>query len=237
MRVEWQPALVLHKRRYRETSLQLELLTRDHGIISLVAKGVAGAKSHILRAQLQPLQHIRLSYLLKSELGTLVQSEPIPPVRIISGERMMAGLYLNELILKLCPREDADSGLYELLLQALQGLAQDADLAWLVRRFEAELLQHLGFQSPWSHTANGEPIRQECHYRVLDEIGLMPANPDEAGVLSGADLLAFISGAMPSKAALNRLRTVMHNQIALHTGKAVPRSWQMIGELSKPILK
>ncbi|MEY3516818.1 MAG: hypothetical protein RIS67_1035, partial [Pseudomonadota bacterium] len=43
MRIEWQPALVLHKRAYRETSLQLELLTRDHGIIGLVAKGVTGA--------------------------------------------------------------------------------------------------------------------------------------------------------------------------------------------------
>ena len=126
MRVEWQPALVLHKRAYRETSLQLDLLTRDHGIVALVAKGVTGAKNHILRAQLQPLQHIKVSFLLKGELGTLVQSEPLPPPLAFAGERLMAGLYLNELVLKLCPRHDADNELYQRLLQARveQGVIQ-----------------------------------------------------------------------------------------------------------------
>ena len=237
MRVEWQPALVLHKRRYRETSLQLDLLTRDHGIISLVAKGVTGPKNHILRAQLQPMQHIRLSFLLKSELGTLIQSEPIAPVLAMAGERLMAGLYLNELVLKLCPRQDADSELYERLLQARNSLAEDHDLAWLVRRFEADLIQHLGYQAPWTHTANGEPIAAMQHYRVLDELGLLPTQADDAEALSGEDLLAFNAGKPPARAALVRLRVVLHNQIALHAGKSVPRSWQMIGELSRPLFK
>ena len=57
MRVDWQPALVLHKRAYRETSLQLDILTQDHGLISLIAKGITGPKKHIVRSQLQPLQH------------------------------------------------------------------------------------------------------------------------------------------------------------------------------------
>lgn len=235
MRVEWQPALVLHKRAYRETSLQLELLTRDHGIVGLVAKGVTGAKSHVLRAQLQPLQHIKVSFLLRTELGTLTQSEPLPPVIAIAGERLMAGLYLNELVLKLCPRQDADNELYQLLLAARTELAGDMPLAWLVRRFERDLIQHLGYITPWTALANGGDIQPECFYRPHPELGLMPAKGDEPGALSGSDLLAFNSDRMPSAQALGALRQLLHGVIAQHLGKSLPRSWQMIGELSRPM--
>ena len=235
MRIEWQPALVLHKRAYRETSLQLELLTRDHGIIGLVVKGVTGAKNHVLRAQLQPMQHIKVSFVLKGELGTLTQSEPLPPVLAIAGERLMAGLYLNELVLKLCPRQDADNELYQRLLAARNELAGNMPLAWLVRRFERDLIQQLGYMTPWSATANGSEIDPDRHYRAHPELGLMPAKAEDPGVLSGADLLAFNADNMPTSAALGVLRQLLHGVIALHLGKSLPRSWQMIGELSRPM--
>ncbi|WP_395771703.1 DNA repair protein RecO [Arenimonas sp.] len=235
MRIEWQPALVLHKRAYRETSLQLELLTRDYGIVGLIAKGVTGAKNHVLRAQLQPMQHIKISFLLKAELGTLTQSEPLPPVLAITGERLMAGLYLNELVLKLCPRQDADNELYQRLLAARTELAGDMPLAWLVRRFERDLIQQRGYMTPWSSTANGSEIEPDRHYRAHPELGLMPAKSDEPGVLSGADLLAFNADKMPTPPALGLLRQLLHGVIALHLGKSLPRSWQMIGELSRPM--
>jgi DNA repair protein RecO (recombination protein O) len=235
MRIEWQPALVLHKRAYRETSLQLELLTRDHGIVGLVAKGVTGAKNHVLRAQLQPMQHIKVSFLLKSELGTLTASEPLPPVLAIAGDRLMAGLYLNELVLKLCPRQDADNELYQRLLSARSELSGSMPLAWLVRRFERDLIQHLGYMTPWSATANGSDIEPDRHYRAHPELGLMPAKAEEPGAMSGADLLDFNADRMPSLPSLAALRQLLHGVIALHLGKSLPRSWQMIGELSRPL--
>ena len=63
MRVEGQPAFVLHARPWRETSLIVEMLSRDHGRIGLVARGVQGPKRHPLRAALQPLQHVRVDYM------------------------------------------------------------------------------------------------------------------------------------------------------------------------------
>lgn len=237
MRVEWQPALVLHKRAYRETSLQLDLLTRDHGIVALVAKGVTGAKNHILRAQLQPLQHIKASFVLKTGLGTLTQSEALPPPLALAGERLMAGLYLNELVLKLCPRHDADNELYQRLLQARAELAGPGELAWLVRRFERDLIGHLGFATPWSFTASGEAVAPERHYRVHPELGLMPCGAHDPGALAGEHWIAFNADRMPSRPAMAVLRGVLHAEIATHTGNSPPRSWQMIGELSRPAVK
>ena len=236
MRVDWQPALVLHKRGYRETSLQLELLTRDHGIIALVAKGVTGAKNHILRAQLQPLQHIRLCYQLRSELGILTQSEPLPPPIRLAGERLMAGLYLNELILKLCPRQDADTALYAMLLEAREGLSGASDLAWLVRRFERDLIAHLGYATPWSFSASEQEIQAHANYRMHLELGLLPCGSDDPGGIAGDDLIAFNSDRMPGRQALARLRGWLHAVIALHAGKSPPRSWQIIGDLSRPVI-
>jgi DNA repair protein RecO (recombination protein O) len=234
MRVDWQPALVLHKRAYRETSLQLELLTRDHGIIALVAKGVTSAKNHILRAQLQPLQHIKVSYQLRSELGVLTQSEALPPPIRIAGERLMAGLYLNELILKLCPRQDADTALYAMLLEARDGLSGASELAWLVRRFERDLIGHLGYVTPWSFSASDQQIRVDSSYRMHIELGLLPCGSDDPSGIAGDELIAFNSDQMPSRQTLIRLRGWLHAVIAQHAGRSPPRSWQIIGELSRP---
>jgi DNA repair protein RecO (recombination protein O) len=181
------------------------------------------------------MQHIKVSFLLKGELGTLTQSEPLPPVLAIAGERLMAGLYLNELVLKLCPRQDADNELYQRLLAARTELAGNMPLAWLVRRFERDLIQQLGYMAPWSSTANGSDIEPDRHYRAHPELGLMPAKAEEPGVLSGADLLAFNADKMPASEALGVLRQLLHGVIALHLGKSLPRSWQMIGELSRPM--
>ena len=199
------------------------------------ASHALGDKNHVLRAQLQPLQHIKVSFLLKSELGTLTGSEPLPPVLAIAGDRLMAGLYLNELVLKLCPRQDADNELYQRLLAARSELAGSMPLAWLVRRFERDLIQHLGYMTPWSATANGTDIEPERHYRAYPELGLIPAKAEEPGVLSGIDLLDFNADRMPSLPALGALRQLMHGVIAMHLGKSLPRSWQMIGELSRPM--
>src|SRR3546814_14474165 len=51
MRIDQQPAYVLHARPYRETSLLLECLTREHGRLGVVARGVRGERARLRRAQ------------------------------------------------------------------------------------------------------------------------------------------------------------------------------------------
>lgn len=237
MRVDWQPALILHKRAYRETSCQLDVLTRDYGLLGLIAKGVTGAKKHILRAQLQPLQHVKICYQMKSELGLLTQSELLSDALMVDGERLMAGLYFNELIMKLCPRHDGDGELFQLLLQARNDLADTENLAWLARRFERDLIAHLGYMTPWSYSAGGEQIDAERFYRVHNELGVMACDGNEPGAISGQELIHFNNDSMPSRQGLLQLRKIMHSAIGMHLGNSLPRSWKTIGELSQARLK
>ena len=237
MRVDWQPALVLHKRAYRETSLQLELLTQDHGLISLIAKGVTGPKKHILRSQLQPLQHLKICYQLKSELGYLNQSELLSNSVVINGERLMAGLYLNELVLKLCPRHDADPELYALLLKTRNELSSAFDLAWLIRRFERDFIAHLGYMTPWSYLAKNVSIEKSSYYRIHHELGILNSSIEEVGALSGQDIIDFNEDRQPSKPSMPVWRSVLHHVIGQHVGNSMPRSWQMIADLSRKSIR
>ncbi|MBP6627658.1 MAG: DNA repair protein RecO, partial [Arenimonas sp.] len=101
MRVQAQPAFVLHARPWRETSLIVELLTRDHGRVGVVARGVQGAKRHPLRAALQPLQWLRVDFLPRGELARLLQAEALDAAPLLQGEALMAAFYVNELVLRL----------------------------------------------------------------------------------------------------------------------------------------
>lgn len=237
MRVDWQPALILHKRAYRETSLQLDLLTQDHGLISLIAKGVTGPKKHILRSQLQPLQHLKICYQQKADLGYLNQSELLSDAIVLDGERLMAGLYLNELVLKLCPRHDADPELYALLLNARNELSTDGDLAWIVRRFERDIIAHLGYMTPWSFLANDVSIEIDGYYRIHPELGILNSAIDEPGAMRGLDIIDFNEDRQPSKSSMPKWRSILHQVISQHIGHSVPRSWQMIADLSRQSIK
>lgn len=237
MRVDWQPAIVLHKRAYRETSLQLDVLTQDYGVVSLVARGVTGAKKHILRTQLQALQHLKICYQQKSELGYLNQAELLSASLILDGERSMAGLYFNELVLKLCPKQDPDPELFELLLRTRNLLEQEANLAWLVRRFERDLMTHLGYMAPWTFTAKGTSVNADSYYRVHAELGIINALCDEPGVIRGQDIIDFNEDRLPSPSSMLQWRHIMHQAISLHIGNTQPRSWQMISDLSRKAVK
>src|SRR4051812_48007216 len=106
MRVEQQPAFVLHARPYRETSLLVECLTRDHGRIGLVARGVRNERARLQRAQLEPFQRLDLDMILKGELATLRTAEAVGVVMRLTGDAGFAGLYLNELVVRLTGRQD-----------------------------------------------------------------------------------------------------------------------------------
>lgn len=230
MRIEQQPSYVLHSRPYRETSLLLECLTRDHGRIGVVARGVRGEKSRLQRAQLEPFQPLVLDLMARGELATLTGVEGIGAPQRLSGEAGLAGLYLNELVVRLTGRQDPHPELYEAYARTLRRLADAEPLAWTLRRFERDLLETVGYALQLEYEAeSGEPVEEAQLYRYQAEMGPLPCRPGTVHAVRGSDLLALAGDRMPGTAGLSALRVMMREVIRFHLGGAELHAWHVLG--------
>lgn len=233
MRVAGEPAFVLHARPWRETSSIVELLTRSHGRVGIVARGLNTPKKQPLRAALQPLQFVRVDYLQRGELARLVSAEALDLAPPLAGERLMAALYVNELMLRLTPRNDPAPALFDLYQRGRGELATAPSLAWMLRRFERDLLDALGVGLPWDSTADGEPCAPELRYRLDAEAGPVPAPSRLVDSVGGEALLALAADRQPSPGALAELRRALRMVLQSHLGATPLRSWGLLDELSK----
>jgi DNA repair protein RecO (recombination protein O) len=233
VRVLGQPAFVLHARPWRETSLMVELLTRDHGRIGVVARGVQGAKRHPLRAALQPLQSLRVDFLPRGELARLIQAEAQDAAPLLQGEPLMAAFYINELLLRLLPRQDAAPALFERYAQVRDELPGPGPLAWTLRRFERDLLELLGYGLPLDQGEDGERIDPAGRYRLDPELGPVRDRAHDAGSTSGAALLALAEDRLPPPAQLAELRNALRGVLQSHLGPQKLASWGLLSELAR----
>ena len=232
MRVEAQPAYVLHARPWRETSLIVELLSRDHGRVGVVARGVQGPKRHPLRAALQPLQHIRIDFLQRGELGRLVQAEPVDVAPALQGDALLAGFYVAELVMRLLPRQDPAPALFERYGALRAELAGDDPLAWTLRRFERDLLEELGYGLPLGHTDDGDAVDPAARYVLDPERGPLRDRQHARGSISGAALLALAADREPPPEQLAELRPALRGVLQSHLGATPLKSWSLLADLA-----
>ncbi|BFI95999.1 MAG: DNA repair protein RecO [Rhodanobacter sp.] len=219
MRLDQQPAYVLHARPYRETSLLLECLTRDHGRLGVVARGVRGERARLRRSQLEPFQLLALDLQLRGELATLAGAETVGRPSRLTGYHGLAGLYLNELVVRLTARQDAHPALFEVYAQALARLAAGETAGWTLRRFERDLLEAIGYGLQLQHEADSdEALQAQAHYRYDVEQGALPCAASAPQAVRGADLLALAGDRMPDRAGLAALRRLMREVIRYHVG-------------------
>lgn len=235
MRIEQQPAYVLHARPYRETSLLLECLTHDHGRIGVVARGVRRERARLQRAQLEPFQPLLLDLMLRGELATLLGAESAGLPLRLPGDAGLAGLYLNELVVRLTGRQDPHPVLYEAYAQTLLRLREPAALGWTLRRFERDLLDALGYGLQLAFDADsGEPLDAAGDYLYRVEHGPVRCAGGTARALRGDDLLALAEDRKPSTAGLAALRGVMREVIRSHLGGGELRAWRVLaGAMSR----
>ncbi|MBP6597250.1 MAG: DNA repair protein RecO [Arenimonas sp.] len=233
MRVQAQPAFVLHARPWRETSLIVELLTRDHGRVGVVARGVQGAKRHPLRAALQPLQWLRVDFLPRGELARLLQAEALDAAPLLQGEALMAAFYVNELVLRLLPRQDPAPELFERYALLRQELGGTAPLAWTLRRFERDLLEVLGYGLPLDQEEDGSRVDPAGRYRLDAERGPLRDRAHAAGSTSGAALLALAEDRLPPPEQVAELRGALRGVLQLHLGPLPLKSWGLLSELAR----
>jgi DNA repair protein RecO (recombination protein O) len=232
MRVEQQPAFVLHARAYRETSLLLECFTRDHGRIGIVARGVRKERSPLPRALQQPLVPLSVSWSGGGELATLTGVEAGDAQAALAGDRLLCGLYLNELVLRMTLRLDPHADLFDVYAATLRLLAEAPEPAWTLRRFERELLERLGYGASLTVDAlSGESIDAAREYGYRHEIGTVPWRSAADGPrVSGTALLALVADSLPSPQDLRALRRWMRAVIAGHLEGGVLQSWKLLAE-------
>ncbi|MGN2244564.1 DNA repair protein RecO [Frateuria sp. GZRR33] len=229
MLLDQQPAYVLHARPYRETSLLLECLTRDHGRLGVVARGVRRERARVQRAQLEPFQPLALDLLLRGELATLRAAEPTGAPLRLTGDAGLAGLYLNELVVRLTGRQDPLPELFEAYARTLPRLAGPGMLAWQLRRFERDLLTAIGYALQLDSEADsGEPVVPEGWYRYQVEHGPVTCPAGAPRGIRGADLLALAMDQCPDAAGLAALRRLMREVIRFHLGGGELHAWRVL---------
>jgi DNA repair protein RecO (recombination protein O) len=143
-RVDRQPAFVLHRRSYRETSLLLDLLTRDFGRVGVVARGARGSRRGPGPA-CQPFRPLVVSWSGRADLKTLTAVESVAAAPPIAGERLYSALYVNEVLVRALPQHDAHVRLFAAYAALLPELAATADVEPRLRGFEMLLLRELGY--------------------------------------------------------------------------------------------
>ncbi|MDI1308342.1 MAG: DNA repair protein RecO [Methylotenera sp.] len=186
-----QPVYVLHTYPFKETSLVVELFAHGFGRVATTAKGARRPRS-AMRGMLQSFQPLLATWSGKLELKTLHSLEWGGGLLLLKGEALMCGFYLNELLLRLLPREDPHESLFEYYSATLKILATGDDLATTLRRFELKLLQELGYAIPLQHDVNNEQIVQDVNYRYTAEHGATRLSASQTRVNNGIQLLGKI---------------------------------------------
>ena len=217
------PAFVLHRRPYQNTSLLLECFVAGSGRLPLVAKGAARSK---LKAELQPFQPLAIDWRGRGEVRTLTAAETTDKPLALHGKRLYCGLYLNELLTRLLPREERHDGLLEAYWKSLVTLVHVEDIDWQLRLFELRLLDELGYGLQLSSTANGDAIISERRYLYTPDAGFTPADPGNSGV-SGATLHALHNGAWNTRMERREARDLMRTVLDHHLGHRPIRSREL----------
>ncbi len=245
-RVAHEPAYVLHRYDWSESSLILETFTRHHGRIALVAKGAKRPSSNF-RPVLLPLQPLQLNFSGEAEIRTLKGAEWMGGHVMPTGEALLSGYYVNELLLRLLARDDAHEALFDAYAAVVQVLAtehagaQAATQSAALRAFELLLLREVGLLPTLdAQTLTLAPLAPERRYALVPEAGLREADEEEAA-MEGASwqaLQAALDDSAPFAATLRvcagvngALRHQLRTLLNYHCGVATLRTRQMMRDL------
>lgn len=209
------PAYLLHQAPWRDSSRILEFFTRDHGRISVFARGVRRPGS-AARSVLQPFQRLLVSFSLRAEAGSFIAAEIDGALEAaLPAARVMSGFYLNELLLKLLGRHDSHPQLYADYASTLDRLRSEASEACALRIFEKRLLESLGYGLDLSREASsGAALLAHAHYHYVPERGAVLAAVPGAKTYSGAFLSALADEALTDETLLREARRLLRDALA-----------------------
>lgn len=227
-----QTAFLLHSIPYRETSLIVDLFTREQGRIAAVAKG-ARRRQSALRPVLMSFQPIRVILSGRNELRNLIGAEWCGGMVAPDGDALICGFYMNELLIKLLAREDPHPQLFDAYCQALNAFSAASSLDATLRIFEWHLLRETGYAPDLLKDADGARITADGSYRWIPNSGFMVSEPDNGSSVSGATLNDIRSGEFQSALARQQAKVLTRTIISHHLNGAPIHSRQILIDLQK----
>lgn len=245
-----EPAFVLHRYDWSEASLILDVFTRNHGRIALVAKGVKRPSSQF-RPVLLPLQPLHLSWGGDAEVRTLKAAQWQGGHVMPTGEALLSGSYLNELLMRLLARDDAHERLFDHFTTAVALLAERGDAQQLIlRTFELLLLRDVGLLPDLAHEGGTlAGLDPQGRYMLVPEHGLRTAHDDDAHPLTGEQCLRlqasmddpapFIAMLRACAPCLQALRPQLRGLLHYHSGVRVFKTRQLmldVQAMTRPLL-
>ncbi len=242
-RISDEPAYVLHRYDWSESSLILEVFTRHHGRIALVAKGAKKPSSNF-RPILLPLQPLHVAYGGDAEIRTLKGAEWMGGHVMPTGDALMSGYYLNELLLNLLARDDPHPRLFDVYASVVQIIAsRHLDvLQSALRTFELLLLREIGLLPLLdAQTMTLATLDAEMRYTLVPEGGLRQTGDADRASLSGtqwlslqaslADSAPFTTTLRACAEVMAELKPQLRTLLNYHCGVGTLRTRQMMIDL------
>lgn len=238
--VDLQSAFVLHQRAYRDTSAIVEFLTHDYGRVSLIAKGVKGKKKSF-GAALQPFAPVVISWRGRGELKNLSSIEQKSFPKHFTQPVLLSALYLNELLIRLLPKFDSCEAVYDRYAEIISLFGQDTDVEPLLRLFEKQLLESLGYELNLTiEASSGKPISEEKHYYFLPDEGPVKIAMDSIGSrqsYSGSSLIAFSNDDYSNRETLEAAKKITRLALKPLLGSKPLKSRELYASLNRKRLE
>jgi DNA repair protein RecO (recombination protein O) len=233
-RVQQQPGYVLHRRPFRDSSQILDIVTRDHGKVAVVARGSRGSKSR-LAGLLRPFLPLRVSWVAKSDLGTLTGAESAGPPAGMVGDAMLSAYYVNELLINFLHKYDPQPEIYALYEAVLQSLVGSSNVAASLRSFEIEFLSLLGYAVNLDHEfGSTEALVAEQIYEYRMEQGPVAVERSDGPLIfSGALLSGIAKLRFDDSDVLRAANRLMRAVIGFHLGGKELKSRKVLIELHR----
>jgi len=208
IRVTDQPVFLLHRRDWQNTSLILDLLTRDYGRVNVLARGSRSGKSIGLY---QPFCQLNVSWSGRHDLKTLTS---IDGVRLATDERLyLPLLYVNELLVAFLPQHESNPHIFTLYTNLLEEI-EIGNIEICLRVFERSTMQLLGYLPEMDVDAEyGEPIQAEQFYDFQVTRGFLVWDNQQPGAISGKHILAWNESRFDDNQVLQVAKKIMRSII------------------------
>ena len=233
-RVQQQPGYILHHRPFRDTSQILDIFSRDHGKIAVIARGSRSAKSR-LAGILRPFLPLKVSWVAKSDLGTLTGAEAAGPPAGMVGDALLSAFYVNELLLHFLHRHDPQPEIFALYEEVVSALVSTRNVAASLRSFEFEFLSLLGYAVNLEHEfGSHDRLDMERYYQHRMEQGLVAVErPEGPLVFKGSVLAGIAEQRFDDPDILRAANSLLREIIGFHLGGKELKSRKVLMELHR----